>query len=118
MREEAKSDALATLTVQWSHIEVPRGCYVATSPVFTYRMSASLNSESGMWVVATTAFTAQTAAFILWDWYDNYHLWPLSPKRLENLCTLDLRPMLGNDQNVEGLLRLLMVIEDTDFHTL
>ena len=115
MKNGARHRAFAKLTLGWTHIEVPRGCSVELPPVFSYKVRALLDQNSGWWVVAYTEHIAKTAAFILFDVYDSLRLWALSPRTISFCRELDLVPVLGNDANVQEFHDLLRVIEATDY---
>lgn len=113
-----RGDAFARLTVGWSRIEVPMGCYAELPPVFSYKGSAMMDPRSGYWVVGYTEFVAKTVAFVLFDAYDNFRLWRLSPRMIEFMWKLDLKPVLGSERNIDEFEYMLGMIEDTDFKRL
>ncbi|MEM9094860.1 MAG: hypothetical protein AAGC62_07800, partial [Pseudomonadota bacterium] len=104
-----------SVTEAWSDFEVPRNCPVEMPPVFTYKPSHLVDPSSGWWVVAFTEHAAKTAAFILFEAYDNFKLWWLSSRLIEGIRRLPLAEILGNQANANELRRLLDVIESTDF---
>lgn len=58
---------------------------------------------------------AKTVAFILMDVYDFHRLRALSPDCIRFMCQLNLVTVLGNQDNVDELLELVLLIESTDF---
>lgn len=118
-RAAARADRWPQVSSMWSRVEVPQGCLVELPPVITYLGSELIaDPNSGIWVVAFTEMVAKTASFIIQEVYDNYRLWALSPHTIRFARELDLKPVLGNQANVEEFLSLLRVIETTDFGSL
>lgn len=58
--------------------------------MFTYKVRELRDPKSGWWVVAYTAFAAKTAAFLLCEVYDSFHLWALSAEMIANIRALYL----------------------------
>ena len=75
---------------EWSSIEVPKNCPVELPPVLSYMTSQLLNPQSGWWVVAATEFAAKTAAFLLFEVYDNFRLWSVPQFLIDCIKTLPL----------------------------
>lgn len=109
------SRAFCALTPFWSRIEVPRGMCVELPMVFSYKMRELHDPNSGYWVVAYTEMVIKTAAFLLFEVYDNFRLWALSPHTIEFIRTLDLDSALGSRSNATEILRLCTVIENKDY---
>lgn len=118
LRGEYFQRAFPRLNQAWQHIEVPRGCNVELPPVFTYKSCELKHCDSGWWVVAYTEMAAKTAAFVLFDAYDQFRLWALSSLMIEHIRALNLVAVLGNGQNADELLEFLLKIEATDFAAL
>lgn len=110
--------AFPRLNQAWQRIEVPRGCNVELPPVFSYKSCELKHRDSGWWVVAYTEMAAKTAAFVLFDAYDQFRLWALSSLMIEHIRALDLVAVLGNRQNADELLEFLLKIEATNFASL
>jgi len=108
-------NGFAELTPQWRKLEVPRGCNAELPMIFSYKMDELRDPQSGYWVVAYTEWVVKVAAFVLFDVYDSYRLWALSPAMIEALGQLNLDQALGNRENARELRRLVAVIENTRF---
>ena len=108
-------NGFAELTPQWRKLEVPRGCNAELPMIFSYKMDELHDPQSGYWVVAYTEWVVKVAAFILFDVYDSYRLWALSPAMIEAIGQLNLDQALGNRENARELRRLVAVIENTRF---
>ena len=107
-----------TVHPEWQSIEVPRNCPVELPPVMSYKTSQLLDHRSGWWTVAATEHAAKTAAFLLFEAYDNFKLWAIPQVLIDGIRRLPLARVLGNQANADELLRLLLVIESTDFEEL
>ena len=83
-----KAEAFPKLTIGWSRLEVPMGCYAELPQVLSYKGRYMLDEDSGWWVVGYTEKTARTSAFVLFDAYDNFRIWKLSRK----ICLLYTSP--------------------------
>lgn len=70
-----KMVAYARLTVGWSRIEVPMGCYADRSPVFTHRTSELANPQWDYWVVGYTWLVTSSAVLVFFDEYGSYRIW-------------------------------------------
>lgn len=92
--------AYANLTVSWSRIKVPKGCYAELPPVLTCMGSAFMDPESGYWVVGYTELVAKAIALFLFDAYDSYLTWRLSSPMIGFMRKSLLKTVLGNDRNV------------------
>lgn len=55
------------------------------------------------------------AAYILFESYDNYRLWPLIRALIRHIRELDLLCVVGSKKNSDDLRHLLDVVEATDF---
>lgn len=116
MRQNTRLNGWIKLHRSFGRIEVPRGCYVETPPCVSYVWKELKQDEnSGWWVPVFTEFICKTATFILQEVYDNYRLWALSADSIRCLRELDLSTVLGHQDNVDELHRLLDVIESTNF---
>ena len=78
-------NGFAELTPQWRKLEVPRGCNAELPMIFSYKMDELRDPQSGYWVIAYTEWVVKVAAFVLFDVYDSYRLWALSPAMIEAL---------------------------------
>lgn len=74
-------------------------------PIFSYKSCELKHQDSGWWVVAYTQMAAKSAAFILFDVYDQFSLWALSPHMIEHIRAFDLQAVLGNRQNANESLK-------------
>ena len=118
MSQGARRANVIPVTSHWRSIEVPRGFYAELPLVFSYVTSRFLDDrDSGFWVLAYTEFAAVTAAFLLWDAYDNRRLWYLSRHMIRFIRELDLGPVLGSAENYQEVLRFLNLIEAKDWST-
>ena len=102
------------ITPYWLRVEVPRGCGAETPWVFSYFARLLLDPRSGYWRIAYTECAACVAAYILFEMYDTYRLWALSPDLIRDIRALDLVRVLGSQRNADELRRLLTVIETTN----
>lgn len=119
LRKLSRQQGWIKLHRLFGRIEVPRGCYVELPPAFSYVWREMMEDENSGWlVVIFTEFTCKVASFILQDVYDNYRLWALSSDTIRCLRGLDLVGVLGNQENVDELHRLLDVIDSTNFNQL
>lgn len=101
----------------WHEIESPRGCAVELPPALTYVGSLLTNDPfSGYWVVVYTEFIAKMAAYVLWDVYDTYRLWYMSPTARRYARELDLSSVLGSRANQEEFCRLMDVIDQINWN--
>ena len=75
------------------------------------------SGASGWWSVLFTEWAARVAAYILWDAYDNYRLWALSPRLIGFVRNLDLSQVLGSRENENEMLDFLVLIERKDWST-
>lgn len=118
LRESFFARAFPAVTPYWLRVEVPRGCGAETPWVFSYYARELIDPSSGFWRIAYTEFAACVGAYILFEAYDNYRLWALSPDMIRDIRVLDLVRVVGSQRNADELLRLLTVIESTDFASL
>lgn len=100
----------------WQDLEVPRGFHSELPSVLTLCQNQLYHSgNSGWWTVFYTEHVARVAAFLLWDLYDNYRVWALSPRVIALIRSLDLTYVLGGRQNFEEVLAILDLIERTEW---
>jgi hypothetical protein len=83
--------------------------------VFTYKAEELMDPNSGYWVVAYTELVAKAAAYLLFEVWDVYRLWAMSPDMLINMEKLDLEVVFGNASSADELRRLMAVIRGTNF---
>ena len=84
-----------TVHPEWQSIEVPRNCPVELPPVMSYKTSQLLDHRSGWWTVAATEHAAKTAAFLLFEAYDNLKLWAILPVLIDGIRRLPLARSAG-----------------------
>ena len=100
----------------WQDLEVPRGFHSELPSVLTLCQNHLYqSSESGWWTIFYTEHIARVAAFLLWDLYDNYRVWALSPRVIGFIRSLDLTYVLGGRQNYEEVLAIVDLIERTEW---
>ena len=107
MTRDAGRRGLCKLIDAWNLFEVAQGCNSEVHTVFCYKMSALMRHESGLWVVAFTEQECKVAAFLMFDVFDSFRLWWVSPTFIVAMKALDLSFVLGSQVNVEELYRLL-----------
>ena len=116
MRGNARHARYVSVNDLWRRIEVPRGCNVGVPFCLTYIGSQLYGStESGFWVVLYSEFAANVAAFLLWEAYDHYRVWALSPTLIGFIRRLDLTRVLGTRADADKMLQLLEFIERTNW---
>lgn len=115
MNRDARRRGFCRFPDGWKRYEVAQGCLVELPPAVSYIPSRLMNRHSGYWVVMYTDFVCRTAARVLSDVYDCLRLWWISPATIAACRALDLTSVLGSQANVDELLELLNVIENTDF---
>lgn len=111
VRDSFVENALPGSTHYLQRIEVPCGCGLAVTMVFTYPAPEFRHSKSGWWAVAYTQLATKVGAFLLVEVYDNYRLWCTSSEMIRNICGLDLEWLLGSCTNAEDLYHLLRLID-------
>lgn len=102
--------AFARLKPYWGGLEVPRGCCIGLSPVFSYLIGEHCDPESPWWVVAYTGLAANTSVFIMFEVYDICLLGALRKYLIKGIRRLNLETILGNASNARVCLSLLQVI--------
>lgn len=90
----------AKLTVGWSRVEVPVGCYAELPPVFTYMGSAFMDPCMGFRVFGYTEMVAKEVAFVLLNTYGNYRIWQLSGRMIKFMQNLSMMSVIGSDRNI------------------
>ena len=98
-------------------VEVPRGFLADLPPVLSYKSSELImnSSETGLWVVFYSEWTAKVAASLLWEAYDHFRVWFLPPSLRQMMRDLDLAFVLGSTSNYRDLMHFLTVIDETDW---
>ena len=74
MTRDARRRGFCKLVDAWDLFEVAQGCNSELPTVFSYKMSALMRRESGLWVVVFTEQTCKVAALLLFDVYDSLRL--------------------------------------------
>lgn len=69
--------------------------------IFTYWARELHDPSSGWWFVAYTKFAANTAAFLLAEVVDCFHLWSSSPEMIANRKRLALCHVVKSRANVD-----------------
>lgn len=96
----------------WEEWESPRGATVELPAVLTYLGSILIdNPLSTWWDVVLTEWSAQYAAFLIWEAYDRHKLWYVPPRVLAAWGSIDLSFVLGSNRNYAELLKLADVVK-------
>lgn len=117
IRQYARDGRYGPLPAHWDTIESPRGCPVELPPVLTYYGSEMAKSPySGYWVVEYTEFITQMACYMLWDAYDTYRLWHMSPVARGLARLFDLSLVLGSAANQADIRHLMEIMDQVNWN--
>lgn len=98
------------ITPYRQRVEMPCGCWVELTMVFTHRARKIRNEKSFWWVAAYTEYALKPAASLLVEVYHIYRLWCMYPDMIRNIRRLHLVQLLRSSANEDELERLLRVI--------
>ncbi|CAN8068179.1 unnamed protein product [Agarophyton chilense] len=112
VRRNARFGRYIGNTEHLAAIESPRGCPVELPQALSYIGSALVNDPfSRYWTVVYTEFIAKMAVFLLWDGYDIFRVWYMSPTARKYARELDLSLVLGSRANHADFLHLVDLID-------
>ncbi|CAN8069268.1 unnamed protein product [Agarophyton chilense] len=116
IRRNARFGRYIGIPEHWAAIESPRDCPVELPLAISYIGSALVNdSFSGYWTVVYTDFLAKMAVFFLWDAYDTFRVWYMSPTARKYARELNLSLVPGSRANHADFLHLVDVIDGVDW---
>ncbi|CAN8067188.1 unnamed protein product [Agarophyton chilense] len=116
IRRNARFGRYIGIPEHWAATESRRGCPVELPPAISYIGSALVNDPfSGYWTVVYTEFIANMAVFLLWDAYDTFRVWYMSPTARKYARELDLSLILGSRANHADFLHLVDLIDSVDW---
>ncbi|CAN8076680.1 unnamed protein product [Agarophyton chilense] len=116
IRRNARFGRYIGIPEHWAAIESPRRCPVELPPAISYIGSSLVNDPfSGYWTVVYTDFIAKMAVFLLWDAYDTFRVWYMSPTARKYARELNLSLVLGSNANHADFLHLVDLIDSVDW---